>query len=177
MTNIGKEEVICRKLIDAEGNEFGMIRLPSKRKIWGVSALLVFGFAAGALASDGIDKVVAILRPDYQIQIDGRTVNFEQSVLIYNNESYLPLRAIGTALDVNIGWEKETKTILINKKATVNTANSASTGTSTVNSSTSPTTAPVQSVSNKTYPKEIKFADVISYQVTFNDKEVSNACQ
>lgn len=148
-----------------------MIKLPSKRKIWGVSALLVFGFAAGALATDGIDKVEAILRPDYQIKIDGRTVNFEQSVLIYNNESYLPLRAIGTALDAKIGWKKEAKTILINNKAAANTTNNGSTGTSTENAATSPTPTPVPSVSNKTYPKEIKFVDVITYEVTFNDKK------
>ncbi|WP_438444878.1 stalk domain-containing protein [Gorillibacterium sp. sgz5001074] len=84
-------------------------------------ALLLAGlmgtcFSAGVWASDGIQKVEAYLRPDFNIVLDGKPVALDKPVLLYNDSSYLPLRKIGELLNATVGWKEETRTVYINSR-------------------------------------------------------------
>lgn len=73
-------------------------------------------FSAGVWASDGIRKVEAFLRPDFRVVVDGKQVNLENSVLVYNDSSYMPLRQLGELLNADVKWQDAGKTIYVNKR-------------------------------------------------------------
>lgn len=61
----------------------------------------------------------ARIRPDFTIVIDGKERNFKRAdgsaayALVYQDSTYLPLRAIGEALGRNVNWNEATKTITL----------------------------------------------------------------
>ncbi|MDF2925989.1 MAG: hypothetical protein K0R57_4903 [Paenibacillaceae bacterium] len=79
--------------------------------------LLMSGcFAAGAWATNGIEKVEAFLRPDFKMVVDGKSVQLENPVLLYNDNSYLPVRAISEILGAEVNWDGRTNTIYVNPR-------------------------------------------------------------
>lgn len=91
--------------------------LKTKWKQTVLLALLMGGcFAAGAAASNGIERVDAYLRPDYKVVVEGDEVQLENPVLIYNNSSYLPVRALGNLLEATINWDGQTNTIYVDPR-------------------------------------------------------------
>ena len=73
-------------------------------------------FAAGAAASNGIERVEAFLRPDYKVVIDGKAAQLKEPILIYNSSSYIPVRAVSELLGANVNWHDPTSTIYINPR-------------------------------------------------------------
>ncbi len=75
--------------------------------------------AVPVLAAGGGKGEQARLRPDYTIVIDGKEMNFKRAdgsaayALVYEDATYLPLRAIGEALGKNVNWNEKTKTITL----------------------------------------------------------------
>jgi hypothetical protein len=86
------------------------------RRVLLLGSLMMSCFAAGAWASNGIEKVEAFLRPDYQVLVDGKKVELDKPILLYNDSSYLPLRRISELLNADVKWQGETKTIYINTR-------------------------------------------------------------
>ena len=64
----------------------------------------------------------AQLRSDFTIEIDGEECNFTRSdgsvasPILYNDTTYLPLRAIGEIMGKNVNWDKDNKVISLSGK-------------------------------------------------------------
>ncbi len=81
---------------------------------WFLGLFVLTGvFSAGVFAADGIERIEATLRPDYQLKLDDETVELDQSPIVVEGSTYLPVRAIADLLDVQIGWNGTNKTIYI----------------------------------------------------------------
>jgi hypothetical protein len=87
-----------------------------KVKVALMVGLMTASFGAGVWADGAIEKVEAYLRKDLTIKVNGEIMNLsDKPPIIYNDNSYLPIRALGEALDADIVWEDSTQTIFVNK--------------------------------------------------------------
>ena len=84
-----------------------------------IAALMLTGIFA--LAKNMYEKI-DVLYNDIKIKIDGEEFvptdvngNFVEP-FIYNGTTYLPVRAIATALDMNVGWDETTYTVSLDTK-------------------------------------------------------------
>jgi len=88
------------------------------------------------MAAGNFREEKARLRPDFTIVIDGKEKNFKRAdgsaayALVYEDATYLPLRAIGEALGKNVNWDEQTKTITLEGERTAkDSSNKAIDGT------------------------------------------------
>lgn len=90
------------------------------KKKWiamGTTLVMTAAMALPVMAAG--DYETARLRPDYTIVVDGKEKNFKRSdgsaafALVYEDATYLPLRAIGEAIGKNVNWDENTKTITL----------------------------------------------------------------
>ncbi|MVO99296.1 stalk domain-containing protein [Paenibacillus lutrae] len=88
-----------------------------KRMVAAAAAgLMSISFAAGVYADDWIQKVTAYLRSDFSVVVNGVPANLSNPVLIYDNNSYLPLKEIASRLSATVNWDEYKKTIYINNR-------------------------------------------------------------
>lgn len=109
------------------------------KKKWialGTTLVLAAALAIPAMAANDFKEEKARLRPDFTIVIDGKEKNFKRAdgsaayALVYEDATYLPLRAIGEALGRNVNWDEQTKTITLEGKRTAkDSSNQAVEGT------------------------------------------------
>lgn len=140
------------------------MRFAKIRKLVLLGVLMLICFAAGSYATDGIKEVKAFLREDFKIILDGRTIILENSVLIHDNYSYLPLREIGLLLNVNVEWSDKDRSVILTSPTVVETPIPTPDGSASGNTSGSNTSGDAQ------YPAEIQFANVINYKITLDSK-------
>ena len=107
------------------------------KKKWmamGTTLVMIAAMAMPVMAA--AEYETARLRPDFTIVIDGEEMNFKRAdgsaafALVYEDSTYLPLRAIGEALGRNVNWDEKTKTITLEGKRTAkDSSNKAVEGT------------------------------------------------
>ena len=96
-----------------------------KKKLIALGTTLVMTAGMTIPVMAAIDFETAKLRPDYTIVIDGKEKDFKRSdgsaafALVYEESTYLPLRAIGEAIGRNVNWDEDTKTITLEGKREV----------------------------------------------------------
>ena len=110
-----------------------MERVRYMKKKWialGTTLVMTAAMAMPAMAA--IAYETARLRPDFTIVIDGKEKNFKRAdgsaafALVYEDSTYLPLRAIGEAIGKNVNWDEDTKTITLEgKRETKDSSNKA----------------------------------------------------
>ena len=97
-----------------------------------ICSILVFSFMALAAA----DEVIATLRPDIAIYMDGVKMDYKDvngnsvTPVIINGSTYLPLRALVSSVGKDVDWSEATQTITIKSlDATTETPATTTTGT------------------------------------------------
>lgn len=84
-----------------------------------IMLLCVAMLTIGALASTGVQKITATLKPDITVIIDGETQTFKDAngdivyPIIYEGTTYLPIRAIGNIMEKEVGWNESEQTITL----------------------------------------------------------------
>lgn len=89
---------------------------PRTKKVIVLAALMGTCFTAGVFASNGVERVDAFLRPDFHVLVDGKEASLRKPPLIYDDNSYLPVKEISELLNVNVNWEDQTKSIYLNSR-------------------------------------------------------------
>lgn len=95
-----------------------------KRKfVSSITALvLIFSLAVTATALSSKTEIKAYLNHGIQILLNGQPWQPAQSPITYQGSTYLPLRAVGEALGVQITWNGATQTVGISTATTKSTA-------------------------------------------------------
>ena len=134
-----------------------------------VGAIAAGGVVAGAVATR--QQILAELRPDIGLTLNGQSQTLDKSIIAYDGTTYLPIRNIGELMGLDVDWNGTTQTVILNEQ----------TGTSTPAATTPVTTTPVASTPVTTTPvattgdiglekaKSIALADagLTASQVTF----------
>lgn len=93
-----------------------------KRWIVLLATVMLFAFTAGVVAGPAVQDITASLANDIKITLDGEAWTpmdngNPMAPIIYNGRTYLPVRAIAEALDINVGWDEATRTVILGEAA------------------------------------------------------------
>ncbi len=84
-----------------------------KKFICGIVVGAVCSMTIGGLAT-GVWDNISVLRNDITVVVNGETVTADN--FLYNDTTYLPLRAVSTALGENVDYDEATNTAYIGEK-------------------------------------------------------------
>jgi hypothetical protein len=78
--------------------------------------MLLIGLFAGALlatagssfGATALNKITAMLRPDYTVKVDGKQVELKNAPIAYNDTTYVPLREAGEIFGYKVGFKSGT---------------------------------------------------------------------
>lgn len=149
------------------------------KKVLGLFVVFSAFFTAGVYADDGLQKVEAFLRPDFKVVVNHQTVTLEDPPLIYNGNSYLPVRELGELVGAGIEWQESNKSILIENRSASGPTGGTTTDAGSQNGSTGgaigtdsqggSTGAPA--VDQSKIPDNILLGTLIRYNITYMDKQ------
>ncbi len=93
-----------------------------KRWIVLLATVMVFAFAAGAVAGPAVTNITANLANDFKFTLNGEAWTptdggNAMAPIVYNDRTYLPVRAIAEALDIKVDWDKATRTVVLGEAA------------------------------------------------------------
>lgn len=97
--------------------------------------VLVAGLAAGAagqsFAASTIEQITAYINHSFKLTVDGEQTELPDGyeMLVYENRTYVPVRAIGEMVGAGVDWDDQTKTVMITKPASQPEEGNSSTGT------------------------------------------------
>lgn len=106
------------------GGDFVESKQKIKYFINGVVMTLVLVLSTATFASGRIEKVLNVLYNDIKVAVDGKIIDLGKDSsgkgiepFIYQGTTYLPIRAVGEALNQPVDWDSKTKTVLVGKGA------------------------------------------------------------
>lgn len=76
----------------------------------------LIGFIAGMLfmvpvTAFGASKIEAILYPDIKVLVDGNPIQLENTPIVVDGRTYLPLRELGEkVMGMNVSWDQDSQT-------------------------------------------------------------------
>lgn len=88
-----------------------------------LAVVMLFAFTAGVVAAPVVQQISASLATDIQFTVKGKAwapKDADGSALypiIYNDRTYLPVRAVGDALGVKVDWNNDTRTVILGDAA------------------------------------------------------------
>jgi len=88
-----------------------------------IAVVMLFAFAAVAVAGPAMQKISASLDSSVKFTVNGNAWTPKAAngttltPIMYNGSLYLPVRAIGDALKVKVDWDNATRTVILGEKA------------------------------------------------------------
>src|SRR5690606_26226159 len=107
-----------------------------------------------------------------KIYIDGKVLETDQAPLLINNSTFVPLRSIFEALNAQILWNQQTKTVTAMKRDTTIVLQIGS-KTATVNNKTVTLDAPGRIINNRTLVPVRFVSEALGEEVLWNQKSQS----
>jgi hypothetical protein len=135
-----------------------------KKALW-MTAAFSLAFTTGVLADDGLKQVTAYLRPDFNLIVDGKPAVLQDPPLIYENDSYLPVRELATLLGAGIEWQEGTKSIVVTNHAVAAPPSGGGMTGSPGGSAVPP--VPVITVDKSKIPDTILLGTMVRYKITY----------
>ena len=91
---------------------------------------IIIGFILGAITTASVTALA--INPDiftaqkatFDVYVEGQKFESENPAIVVDGRSYLPLRAIGEALGVEVDWNEEQRRVEIGKKEVVSVSTS-----------------------------------------------------
>jgi hypothetical protein len=105
-----------------------------KKKIFvalGLSVIIVASLTAGAYAGANLEEIQAYLNKGVNVKLNGQMWQPKDSTgantypITYNNTTWLPVKSIGDALGVKVGWDAASNSVLIGDVKTDSTSDSS----------------------------------------------------
>ena len=87
-----------------------------------IVGLLLTGVLLGAAGAATVQHITADLRPDITVQVDGEKQTLLDKngdvvyPITYDGTTYLPIRALGNAMDLEVEWNSKTQTVSLYTK-------------------------------------------------------------
>lgn len=84
-----------------------------------LTAIIAISMTIGALAASNLQKIEAYLNKDLKIKINGESFAVTDSSgkstypITYNGTTYLPVRSVGDAVGLKVGFDSATNTVLL----------------------------------------------------------------
>jgi hypothetical protein len=84
---------------------------------------MLFAFTAGVVAAPAVQTITASLANDFKFTLNGEAWTPKDAdgstmaPIVYNDRTYLPARAIAEALGITVGWDAETRTVILGEPA------------------------------------------------------------
>ena len=83
---------------------------------WGIIAVTVLATVAFASNVERLTAYVA----QFSIIVDGEEQTLENPAVVINNRTYVPLREVSEVLGMNVEWNEENQTVIINSEQDTN---------------------------------------------------------
>ena len=74
----------------------------------------VLGVSVAAGAAAVRQKISAELRPDITLKVNGQVQELEKEAISYQGSTYLPVRAVGEAMGMEVDWDSKTQIVSLN---------------------------------------------------------------
>lgn len=90
-----------------------------KRWIVLLATVMLFAFTAGVVAAPAVQTITASLANDFKFTLNGEAWTPKDAdgstmaPIVYNDRTYLPARAIAEALGITVGWDADTRTVIL----------------------------------------------------------------
>lgn len=90
-----------------------------KRWIMLLATVMLFAFTAGVVAGPAVQTITASLANDFKFTLNGEAWTPKDAdgstmaPIVYNDRTYLPARAIAEALGITVGWDADTRTVIL----------------------------------------------------------------
>lgn len=88
-----------------------------------LAVVMLFAFTAGVVAAPAVQQITATLATDFKFTLNGNAWTPQNEdgsdmyPLVYEGRTYLPARAIANALGVKVGWDADTRTVILGEAA------------------------------------------------------------
>lgn len=78
------------------------------------TAIILVIITSATISAAGLLEEIQVYRGDIKVVADSREIELEEQPFIYNGRVYVPLRFVSNALGMDVDWNGETKTVIIN---------------------------------------------------------------